>query len=439
LAAGLGGILILLVAFSSCSLLPVDETAYRGFFGPEVTLSCEKTVYRYDEKIRFLAAFSRDIIELPAAALSVAAGRVVEIGKIDDSHYYIDVEATGSGLSVSILGKTVSDIFGKLNPSPSNTVGLSYEPLTETGLISRLCASDSDNFLFALDRDKDRIYKVFPLVPRVDILAQLGHEEPVDMDFSAADGKLYIAYASVGVVDEYDLTSGATRSFSFSDSQYGLQLRVDPIHRRIYILSSNQGGTIYTKGLYILNMDTGAKLAGLIELRGESIVLDAGGQRLFTAMTGESPAKLYRYSVAGDSVALEETSVHTLSARTPLALSPDASLVGLVSIYPSQKGHMVASGDFSSVHGDWDMGSGGGYAVFNPTADILYIVRTWPYDNHVCVMGLDSNTLLKTLDFPNTNYYSVFATNKSGTAAVGFSCNTYYGSEYRFYFFTDIR
>ena len=317
--------------------------------------------------------------------------------------------------------------FTDVKPDPPTPV--------ELGKISDMIAANDPEFVYAIDQDHQALHIISTSGQVIVESVSLPDTQPVAMDYSPVDNKLYIVSAFSGQITVYDLNSSQISVLPFSATNDGRDIVVAPSLRRIYVLSPNG----YDSYLTIVDMDSGAVVLE-DTVGGSSIVLDKTNQMIFTGNSGLSPSTIRKYSISNDDLQLVQ-SIQAGSNGRKINISPDGLHVVLPCGGGNGPGYTIYdydSLDLTRVLGEWDVGTYPKYAAFSPDSTILYGTNGSTYDNYLYVMDAATHQQIRKLDFPNADDYVVFTPNSDGTVVVGFSYNTYYDEDYSLYFFTDV-
>ena len=197
------------------------------------------------------------------------------------------------------------------------------------GKISDLAAVNDPEYVYAIDKDQQLLYRISTSNQKIMDAVTLPDSQPVAMDYSPVDDKLYIVSALSGKITIYDLSTSQISQLPFSDFNIVGDIAVASNLRRIYVLSPKG----YDSYLTIVDMDSGAVvLEGSVG--GSSIAIDEGSQMIFTGNSGLSPSTIRKYSVANDNLQLVQ-SIQAGSNGRKISISPD----GLHVVYPCGGGN----------------------------------------------------------------------------------------------------
>jgi len=228
----------------------------------------------------------------------------------------------------------------------------------------------------------------------------------------------------------YDIAASAFTEYAFSPVRDGMDVEVAPTLRRIYVLSSDNH-------LFILDMDTG-QIYSETPISGSSLAIDEKAEMLFTGSMWSSPSSLYRYSVSGDVPLLVQSRWDAGGNGRKIGMSPDGKHIVLPCGGGNGLGYTLYDFDaanLDNVLGEWQIGTYPTNAVFSKDGNFLYGTNGDPYDNYLYVMDAGTYQQIRKIPFPNTDDYSVFTPNSTGSVIVGFSYDTYYNKSYALYFF----
>lgn len=417
-----------IMIIQSCSFLPMGEKEYFDrSLKLEANIVCDSTKYHYIKPIKINIKFSKPVVEFTEADISITNAYITNLITDDNTNYNAEIIPLGLDISLYIPKLIVVDKYGNTNRSESNTINLVAD-IMDIGYISDMCISGSDRYVYGLDLDKSRLYLIDTIQEDIANTIQLKHEYPTAMDYSEIDKKLYIVYAYQGVVDIYDEESGGITTYTFEQGIGGNDIKVDSIHRRIYVRINGY--------IYILDMDTGANIKSLCAMDGiGNIELDEKTQTIFTDEYG-SWGKLYKYSVANDQIVLLQ-SIALGVAKNEIRLNPDHSMLLFVAStgdYLDRVMCLFDVNDITKVLKVWDIGDYVVRTIFNPKHNIAYSISR---NNNLYIIDTTSDKILRTVEFPNTDYCTAFTTNKNGTIGVGYSSYNRV-SDFELYFFKNV-
>ena len=308
-------------------------------------------------------------------------------------------------------------------------------PLPALGKISDMVAGDSPETVYAIDQDNQLLYTISIVSQKIVNAGNLPDSEPVAMAYSATDDALYIVSANSTKITLYDIPTETISQISFSESRVGRDIAIAPSLRKLFVLSPNG----YNSYLNIVDMDTGT-----IELEttvgGASIAVDENSQTLFTADSGISPSRIFKYAFTEGELTLVQ-SMRSGGNGRKINISPDGAHVVLPCGGGNGPGDTIYdydAADLNYVLGEWDVGYYPKLAAFSPDNSILYGINGYYYDQYLYVMDAETYQQIRKLEFPNAALYAVITPNTDGTTVVGFSYNIYYNTDYALYFFSNV-
>lgn len=312
----------------------------------------------------------------------------------------------------------------------SDTITIKIMPgIIIDGVISDLEYSESDNLVFGLNQTYNKLLLINPVDETMSEV-NLPYSQPLSMDYSIQEKKLYIVYKFTGSVSVWDNETQSLSTINFSANDDGRVVRVDSKNRRIYVLS--------TDGLYILNMDNGSVIASNLSINGASMEIDTENQLVFTAKEGGSPASIYKYSVVGDVISLIQVNNSCGSNPRKIAMNPNKDFL----IIPAGGGngnyyttYAYDTEDVTNILGEYSIGTYPKYATFTPDGNKLLGTNGDPYDNYIYVMDSYSFFQSEKKYLPNVNDYVRISPNSSGNKIVAYTYNDYNNDDYIIYFF----
>jgi DNA-binding beta-propeller fold protein YncE len=256
----------------------------------------------------------------------------------------------------------------------------------------------------------------------------LPSSQPIALDYSLTDKKLYILYKFSGYISVWDNQSQSLSILQFSGISDGRDIEVDAVNRRIYVLSNT--------GLFIIDMDNGTVLLNDAPMQGNSMGIDPANRFLFSASEGGS--QIFKYSVASDLVSLLQTKNSAGSNARRIAINTAKGYVVLPCGGGNGAGYTVFAFDESNLNnvmGEFNIGTYPAYASFTTDGETLLGTCGDPYDTYIYVIDADSYVQQKKIFFPNADDYSRLCASASNTKIVAFSYDSYYDEEYVLYIF----
>ncbi len=293
------------------------------------------------------------------------------------------------------------------------------------GIVSDLIYSENDNLVFGLNQTTNKLLFINPETVSMTELT-LPSSQPLAMDYSLTDKKLYILYKFSGYISVWDNVTKSLSILEFSGIADGRDIEVDAQNRRIYVLTNN--------GLFILDMDSGAVLLNDAPMQGTLIDLDPGLRFLFSAQEGGS--SLYKYSVSNDMLTLSQTVFNAGGNTRWVAVNASKGYVVLPSGGGNGAGYTVwafESQNIDNVLGEFDIDTYPKYAYF--TTDGKKMLGTNGYNGNIHVMNAETFVKERIIECPNVDDYARITTNISNTKIVAFSYDTYYNEEYIIYIY----
>ncbi len=325
---------------------------------------------------------------------------------------------------------TVADYVWESSPySKTDPVDVSL------GNISDMIAGSHPGVVYAIDDEKNALYFIDTIGQHIFKKVELPHPEPIYMDYSAPDNKLYIvSYTNYKIITVYDINSSSFSEILFDQSEptivkHGYRIKVAPTIRRIYVYDN------FDALLYIIHMDTGEVLSETLTgglYFTVSIAIDETRKLLFLG----DDTEVRRYSVSDDIPGFEQKITNSAgTVRLNILLSHDGERV----IYGSSSDlYALDATNLENIMGKWENFSASSYVKFSPDGSLLYGVNTGSSETNDYLHIIDALTykVIKKTEFPNASLpYTVFTPNSDGSVVVGYSR---YGSDKGIYYITDV-
>jgi WD40 repeat protein len=298
--------------------------------------------------------------------------------------------------------------------------------ILDDGVISDLIYSSNDDLVFGISQTQNKLLLMNPFdATHTDIT--LPYSQPIAMDYSIQDQKLYIIYKFTGSISVFDQITQSLSEIEFSVADDGRDICVDALNRRIYVLS--------TTGLHILDMQNGNVLLNATAIQGASMVIEPNNQWLFTASVSSS-ASIYKYSVEGDVLNLIQTNSNAGSYSGTISIHPDGDYVVLPCSGGNGPGYTMyafSTADLNNVLGEFSVGVNPRFAAFS--RDGKYLIACNGYENKIHVMNAHTYVKVKQIDVYNLGTYVRMATNYSSGNLTVFSYVEHNQKNHVIYFF----
>lgn len=404
---------------------------------PEVTLSWDAAVYQNYAPIKATATFSEVVTGFDSSDITVTNGSVTAFSSVDQE-YRFEVTPAANGTVSVVIPSGVAQSTGGRNSVASQELSTEYYDANH-GTIVALAAAAEDQWMYAVDADKQQILVVDTVKKGIVEKHALTNASPVDAVFSG--GKLYVLHKDGPVVDVYDVNTWTRTGFWSASGFYGLDLDVVPGSNRVYVLMKPTSGG-YDANLAIVNQANGVSVKNQV-LPGSGLfdkakmAIHGSTNNLFVTECGYSSSSMYRYSVSGDVVTLDK-SVDAGGNGRMIALSPDGTRVVRPSGSGNGGGYTIYdynSGNFSVVNGEWNIGTYPLYAIFSGDGTDLYATNGDFNDEKLHIMSASTYQTVSTYDFPNCCDSTLLAESAGGGTILGASYDNYNNSMHRLYFF----
>lgn len=460
---------IITLLLVSCSILETETISEKEYIKRKtgedpltVTLTCDIESINYEDQLIYITAefnnkvnygalseydireYGCDIESIERISNSVEGGSKYLI-TLDPSSYSYRTD----DITVYISSESVVDENGQENLDSSNTITITKD-LFDFVDIYDMSWSSSNNKVYALSRDDSWNYELLELDlinKNISNRVTLTKDNATTMDYSEIDNKLYIIqshYTVVEVVDLNSLTSTIIDPGTYSYSDYGTDIKVDPINRRIYLLVGRDT-------LYCIDMDSHITIyntylndSSSSRIYGKSLGLDKTNKKLYVNQNSSSDSKIYRFNIANDTLVLEEESNPITESLSSLSINPEKTVITLAP--NSYNNHYLYAYDTSNLNNTlnyWDVGDYPNMSFFNPTKNLLYASNEDEYDENLYIMSTTNYSLVKKLPLPDSEENVIFTTNKDGTKGVAYtegSAQGYYSTytKKRLHFFDSI-
>lgn len=402
---------------------------------PAVTITSNLDAKSYIDSFDVNILFSEEVSSFDITDITVINGTATNLRRTDNFKYTAVITPTDDTVTCYIAERSVVDSNNNFNTESEDLIVSILESLL--GEISGLTWSNDENYVYACDKTNNLIYKIDIYNEKIVSSFDLFYETPVSMVYSKSKNKLYIAYAQSDYIEVFNL---ATETFE-TEITMGLaynnqnkEIEIDEVNSKLFILTYSR--------LTIIDLDTGLILLDEdISVEGSRMEIDPDRELLFTTDRGYSPSSMYRYSYSSNVLVLQESTRNIGSNGRDIVLSPDKSVICRPAGGGNGSGYTVYAIDpldFKNVYGEWNIGTYPSYVFFNPVTDVLYGTNGDPYDETLYVVDTNTYAFKNKFSFPNSNDYTIFTTNITGTKAIGFSYNSYYDNNYKFYYFDQI-
>ncbi len=296
------------------------------------------------------------------------------------------------------------------------------------GVISDLTASEDDNLVFGLNQTKNTLLLIDPPSTSYTQIT-LPYPQPLAMDYSIQDQKLYIVYKFSGVVSVYNRNTNSLSEMNFSEVDDGRDISIDALHRRIYVKS--------TAGMYILNMDNGNILLHDESIAEEDLfVIDPEERYLYSSRTGANTTSIRKYAIAADTLNLILTYPDAGSDVKQINIHPGGDYLVLPCYGgngPENTVYAFDAKNLTTIQGAFDIGPHPMNTAFSPDGNIM--LGTNIVEDKLYIMDAHAFTEIDSRELPNAGDYCRMTTNHSGNTFFAFTYDYFYGRDYIIYFF----
>jgi hypothetical protein len=322
----------------------------------------------------------------------------------------------------------------------SGAVGVA-EPLTVSVLkgigvnsvITKLVATEKDNLVFGLDISNNKLLFIDPESQLITSMSPPS-SQAIDIEYSKADKKLYILYKYSGIISVWDNVNQSFSMIEFSGLADGIEIKVDELNRRLYVLASS--------GIFIIDMDNSTVLLNDYPVNGNTIAIDPVNRSLFSTTENGWNIPLTRYSITNDMILFMQSIPIQGYVPGKLAINVSKEYIILPhsnDSYSSDNELLAYSTkNLSNIVGGFTIAATPVYSVFGSSGNKLFATSTAKYGNYCTVYVMNADTFLeeKSLPFPNSGEFARMCTNNSETKLIAFSYYENYG--YNAIYFIDL-
>ncbi len=244
--------------------------------------------------------------------------------------------------------------------------------------------------------------------------AALPYANPSDLEYSAAEDRLFISYRYKGVISTYSLAdkSLVKDAYDFSSAATAAE-GIEIAGQRLFVLVPT--GSTYDKSLVIVDSSTGAvRYSSKPIMDSNLMALSPDGSRLYLAPLGLSPSSVTCFTTAGDRLTqITAGGGASGSNGSSLFLSPDgASLAFLCGAGNNGLASSYCVADYSpadlAVKGAWNVGPYPAYGTFAADSAFFYaLVRGSGSSGKLRVFGRGDFQLKRDLSIPFYDSYAV--------------------------------
>lgn len=295
------------------------------------------------------------------------------------------------------------------------------------GYISDICASEDENLVFALNKSMSQLMFLDPYTLDYTTI-DLPYPKPVSMSYSISDKKLYIAYEFTGSISEYNKVTSLINDISFSSNLDGVQVEVDDLKRRIYLLSN--------EGLYIINMDSYEIILDNFSIQGEQFALAKNNSFLYATDLGGSPARIYKYSILNDEIQLLQSNNDGGGNPRSISSNPNEEFFVVPCGGGNGYGYTIYafdSQDINNTLGEFDMEVYPELARFNHDGSLMFATNGDSYLDKLFVFNTTNYLSINSYYLPNSDNCIDIEENINGEKILAFTYNDYGDNHYVIY------
>lgn len=386
-------------------------------------------------------------LSLPEIEMSWEYGSFIEIVPGYDLTITLETESNGYPISNTRLyfddtvvaetfnGEILTHVIPQLSSGAHTYYGVVYNIVGDStlsnkhtqdimiavpvnGVISDIVPTDQPDGVYALDATNSKLLVLNPLLKTISGEFDLPELNPVACSFASGENKLLIVSQYSGNITLFDENTEQFQSISFSVTADGLDIMLDVINRRIYIIS--------TEGLFILDFDTHE-------------VLLAGGNPIYYAVIKPElqqlfalkNSKLYKYDVSNDLLEIIQTSQQIISSDK-IILNPDHQSVLLrnyneMGIYSTDDINEVLAirevNNYTQCYNQYGDKLFVGENIFSGIIDKIHIYDTEVYFGY------------SEFEIPNIDAVSQMITNSDDSFLIVFTYSEDYNNNHFIFFF----
>jgi hypothetical protein len=318
--------------------------------------------------------------------------------------------------SYDMVAKAI-DRQGAIGVSPTLTITIQSGFKTD-GAIPDIISSEMPNLVFAINSTDKKLLFLNPVDKILTGSINLPYNQPVAVDYSASDKKLYVVYQFEGKVTIYNNATQQLSWFSFSPDIGATDVKVDAVNRVLYVIGTN--GT-----LFMINQDNGSILNTIPTFTGDHLSIFAPGHLLFSEQTSGNYVTLYKFSIATTTPQLLQQKQVGYSASQVL-VDPTGTIVVVPTGNFTKSNEYVYAYDVTNLNhilGQWDFGTWPHRVAFNPDGQTLSGVNSDYYDDYIYVNDVNTFATKNKLYFRKGTEDGIVSPNSDGTKLIGITNN----------------
>lgn len=310
------------------------------------------------------------------------------------------------------------------------------------GYIRDIAPSGTPEFVYAVEEQTQALLKISTVTEEIEETISLPISEPYSIAYSDVDDALYIASLGSADITVYDIATETISTIAIPSTEYSWQIEVAPTLRRIYLLTNDTPDKV----LYIVNLDTETVITSTA-IFGDFFAIEESSEQLYAGeWCSGCSSGINRYSVSGDSLALEQSVADAGQDGSQIAISPDGNHL----IYLCMTGNGPAStdtlvydldpSDLTIVQGQWNLDDFNfvTHAEFSPDNSRLYVTNgSGGLDDELQILDPSDYSIVDTLGMERSFYTMGMALNSDGSMLSTFTFNHSTGTGNRIYM-TDV-
>jgi len=308
----------------------------------------------------------------------------------------------------------------------SDTIETVIKPgYTMDGKIVDLTNSNYNDLVFGLDQTNNKLLLINPITTEKEEIS-LPHSNPIKFYYSMRSEKLYIIYKYDGLISVWNYKTNSFSEISFSSNADAVDIEVDDLNRRIYVLASDD--------LYIINQDNGELLNTSSLNNMYDIAIDPINRWLFTC-SQTSSISVKKYNVENDEKELIQNSSISGSYKNQIRINQKYNYFIIPGLGGSQSNLALDIDNINNTVGEFTYNEWYNYSYFTPDENILFTGLNNYDDNQINVMNAEDYSFIDQIKVPNSDH-ALISTNSNQTKLVVFSFKGFSDeSEFALYFF----
>ena len=349
---------------------------------------------------------------------------------VDDSLFYRDDDHNPSGIyytppnggeyRFNVIAYDNKGLIGY-----SDTIIAHVKPAyTMDGLIVDITSSNYNDLVFALDQTNSKLLLINPITTEWEEIS-LPYSQPLKFYYSMTDEKLYIVYAHNASISIWDYNTQTMSEISFSDGEDALDIEVDDINRRIYVLATN--------GLNIIDQDNGNLLSTTSLYNVYDIAIHSNNRWLIASSRG-SGISVNKYDVANDNLVLIQTKTFSGSYKNQIKINHTNNYFIIPGMGGTKTNLAIDIDNLDNIVGEFSYDEWYNYSAFSMDDNLLFVAIDNYDNNQLNIMDARNFYIVDVIDVPNSDM-AIMCSSFSQDKLVVFTFDHFYGDELGLFFF----